>query len=40
MSATPASQANNVLKPVDAPEVHYLKDYAAACQEFRWEDIH
>ena len=40
MSTEPTSQANNVLKPVDAPELHHLQDYEAARQAFRWEDVH
>jgi acetyl-CoA synthetase len=32
--------SNNVLKPVDDPQTHHLKDYAARYASFRWEDIY
>ena len=30
---------NNVLAPLDDPQIHYLKDYEAQYASFRWEDI-
>jgi len=32
--------SNNVLRPLDNPQTHHLKDYEACCASFRWEDIH
>jgi len=40
MATKVMADVNNVLNPVDAPEGHFLRDYAATYREFRWEDIH
>jgi len=40
MATRVLADVNNVLKPVDTPEVHHLQDYEAAYKSFRWEDVH
>ena len=40
MSTKTAADANNVLKPLDDPQTHHLKDYEARYADFRWEDIY
>ena len=32
--------SNNVLKPVDDPQAHHLRDYDGRYASFRWEDIY
>ncbi len=40
MATNVIAGTENVLKPVDSPETHHLKDYEAAYNGFRWEDIY
>jgi acetyl-CoA synthetase len=40
MAGKVTTEVNNVLKPVDAPELHHMTDYEVACRTFSWEQVH
>lgn len=39
MATKANTEANNVLKPVDPPERHHLRDYEATYKSCRWENV-
>jgi acetyl-CoA synthetase len=40
MLTNPLAELNHILRPLDDPQAHHLKDYEAQYASFRWEDIY